>query len=257
MHRRVGPLRITVTLVALAALVAVIAWPVLAADPSGSPSIAPSASASTDPNPTTAPTPTTEPTSTADATLTLEPTSEPAATAAPTTTDDGDGGIQMPEQPPKPDKPDRAHKAKGDPVTVSGTVGSRADEDGRTEYTLTSGSTVLVLDAGPSWFYGEDHPLAPEVGTRVTIVGTQRAGESEVEVETVDGVPVREPGKPPWAGGWKVVGEAHPGWSAEKAERWAEKRAEQAKRHGASCWPPGQCKDAAPADPTLSNPPGD
>ena len=109
-----------------------------------------------------------------------------------------------------------------------------------------AGSTVLVLDAGPSWFYGDDHPLRGAVGKRVTIAGTQRAGESEVDVETVDGAAVREPGRPPWAGGWHRVGERHPGWSQEKAERWAAKRAEQAERHGVSCWPPGHCKSPEP-----------
>ena len=146
-----------------------------------------------------------------------------------------------PDKSPKPAK--AAKKPKGDPVTVSGTVGTRTDADGRTEYTLTSGSTVVVLEAGPTWFYGADHPLADDVGQQVSITGTQRAGEAEVDVETVDGVAIREPGKPPWAGGWKAVGSAHPGWSQEKADRWAAKRADQAARHGASCWPPGHCKD--------------
>jgi hypothetical protein len=149
---------------------------------------------------------------------------------------------------PNPNKPDKAAKPKGDPVTVTGTVGTRTDADGRTEYTLTNGSTVLVLDGGPTWFYGDDHPLQASVGKRVTVVGTQRAGETEVDVETVDGTALREPGRPPWAGGWKAVGERHPGWSQEKADRMAAKRAEQAERHGVACWPPGLCKDpAAPA----------
>jgi hypothetical protein len=152
------------------------------------------------------------------------------------------------EKSPNPNKPDKAVKPKGDPVTVSGTVGTRTDADGRTEYTLTNGSTVLILDGGPTWFYGDDHPLQASVGKQVTVVGTQRAGEAEVDVETVDGTALREAGKPPWAGGWKAVGERHPGWSQEKADRMAAKRAEQAERHGATCWPPGQCKDAdAPA----------
>jgi hypothetical protein len=48
-------------------------------------------------------------------------------------------------------------------------------------------------------------------------------------------VALREPGKPPWAGGWKVVGEKHPGWSQEKADRFKAKFGD--------CFPPGQCKD--------------
>jgi hypothetical protein len=73
----------------------------------------------------------------------------------------------------------------------------------------------------------------------VTIVGEQRAGSDEVDVVSVDGKALREPGRPPWAGGWKQVGKIHPGWSQEKADRWAAKM--QAK--GVDCWPPGHCKD--------------
>ena len=99
-------------------------------------------------------------------------------------------------------------------------------------------------------------PSYPYVGKRVTIVGEQREGSTEVEVKTVDGKAVREPGKPPWAGGWKVVGKDHPGWSQEKADRHAAKAAEKKARFGLDCWPPGHCKDAAgkpktpKADPT-------
>jgi hypothetical protein len=60
----------------------------------------------------------------------------------------------------------------------------------------------------------------------------------------VDGTRLREPGKPPWAGGWKVVGERHPGWSEEKAARFAERQAAKAARFG-DCWPPGHCKQQA------------
>ena len=39
-----------------------------------------------------------------------------------------------------------------------------------------------------------------------------------------------------------------PGWSAEKAAKWEAKRAEKARQHGTTCWPPGHCKDEAGAD---------
>jgi hypothetical protein len=213
MTRTSGSLRLILAIVALLALIAVIALPALAADPSGSP----------------------------------VPASEPAP--GPDATD-GDGATTA-EEPPRPvdpgnpGKPPKAAKEKGEPVTVSGTVGRRTDAEGQVEYTLTDGATVVILNAGPPWYLGDDHPLSGSIGKRVTIVGTQRAGEAEVEVETVDGQAIREPGKPPWAGGWKVVGERHPGWSEEKAARWAERRAAQAERHGTDCWPPGQCKDGA------------
>ena len=59
---------------------------------------------------------------------------------------------------------------------------------------------------------GDKNPLGAYVGKAVTIAGTTRAGDAEVDVETVDGKALREPGKPPWAGGPWVVGPTHPGW---------------------------------------------
>jgi hypothetical protein len=73
----------------------------------------------------------------------------------------------------------------------------------------------------------------------------------------VDGKALREPGKPPWAGGWKVVGKDHPGWSQEKWDRWQAKQAAKAKQHGATCWPPGLCKDTSDkVEPAESGEPG-
>ena len=121
------------------------------------------------------------------------------------------------------------------PITLTGTVGTTTDADGKTAYTLKSGSTTYTLEAGPSWFYGDNHPLKAYVGKSVTIAGERAAGSTEIEVETVSGKALREPGKPPWAGGWKAVGKAHPGWSQEKADRFKAKFGD--------CFPPGQCKD--------------
>ena len=104
-------------------------------------------------------------------------------------------------------------------VTVTGTVGTQTNAGGETEYTLTTPDTTLLLDAGPAWFFGDAYPLAPFVGKQVTIGGEQREGSTQVDVVTVDGTALREPGKPPWAGGRKRVGERHPGWSQEKADR--------------------------------------
>ena len=138
--------------------------------------------------------------------------------------------------------PGNSQNAKKDkepktPITLTGTVGATTDADGETTYTITSGGTKYTLEAGPSWFYGDKHPLKALIGKSATIVGERAAGATEVEVESVDGKPLREPGKPPWAGGWKVVGAAHPGWSQEKADRFKEKFGD--------CFPPGQCKDKA------------
>lgn len=151
---------------------------------------------------------------------------------------------------PKPDKPPKAAKSPEVEVTLTGVVGTRAGADGRPEFTITVAGTVHLLDAGPAWYWGDANPLKPYVGKRVTVVGGQRTGATEVEVRTVDGVAVREPGKPPWAGGWKRVGERHPGWTQEKWDRWQAKRADKMKRFGVDCWPPGHCK--APGGPASS-----
>src|SRR5215210_7165125 len=129
----------------------------------------------------------------------------------------------------------RKDKAPGTPVTLTGTVGTSTDADGATTYTLESGGTTYTLEAGPSWFHGDNHPLKAYVGTSVTVVGEQAPDSNDVDVESVDGKALREPGKPPWAGGWKVVGERHPGWSQEKADRFHAKFGD--------CFPPGKCKD--------------
>jgi hypothetical protein len=126
-------------------------------------------------------------------------------------------------------------KAPEAPITLNGTITSSTDSDGRTSYTLTDGGTTYTLEAGPHWFFGDKYPLEPYVGKSVKVEGEVAEGSTEVDVHSIDGVALREPGKPPWAGGWKVVGKAHPGWSQEKADRFAEKFGD--------CWPPGHCKD--------------
>jgi hypothetical protein len=178
----------------------------------------------------------------------IGPTGTPGAATA---TDSGDAA----NTPDKARKPDKPNKAKSVDVTVTGTLGTRIAADGSTEYTLTSGDTVLLLDAGPAWFFRDANPLAPFVGKQVTIGGEQRQGSTSVDVLTVDGTALREPGKPPWAGGWKNVGKDHPGWTQEKADRQAAKGADKAakraakmERFGLRCWPPGLCKDGSASD---------
>jgi hypothetical protein len=167
-----------------------------------------------------------------------------AASPAPSGTP---GQVEHPGKGPKESKPPETA------VTVHGRVGSRTDADGSVEYTLTADGKTLRLSAGPPWFWGDKNPLKGSVGKTVTITGSQ-AGD-EIDVETVDGVAIREPGRPPWAGGWKAVGSAHPGWSQAKADRFAEK----AKERGLDCWPPGLCKPHGPDaadEPDESEAPG-
>jgi hypothetical protein len=126
-------------------------------------------------------------------------------------------------------------KVAKNPITITGTIEVAADEDGNDAYTLTDGGTTYTLEAGPPWFFGNNHPLKPFVGQSVTVDGEAAEGSTEVEVVAVNGTALREAGKPPWAGGWKVVGKKHPGWSQEKADRFKAKFGD--------CWPPGHCKD--------------
>lgn len=137
----------------------------------------------------------------------------------------------------RPSAPPGQQKAKVEktPVTISGTIERTTDADGKAVYTLTAAGEAYVLHAGPPWFFGDAYPLEPYVGQSVTVDGELAEGSNDVDVLAIDGQALREPGRPPWAGGWKAVGERHPGWSAEKAERF------QA-RFG-DCFPPGHCKD--------------
>lgn len=156
-----------------------------------------------------------------------------------------------PDPPGQGNKPDHAgpkDKAKQpkESITLRGTVTQASDEQGATVYRLSSEGTLYTLDAGPSWFLGQDHPLAARVGDTVTISGTLATGSTEVDVETIDGESIRDGGKPPWAGGWKTVGQQHPGWSEEKAALMAEKLAARQLRFG-DCFPPGHCKQATNA----------
>ncbi|HUG29805.1 MAG TPA: hypothetical protein VMQ65_04715 [Candidatus Limnocylindria bacterium] len=126
-------------------------------------------------------------------------------------------------------------KVEKSPITLNGTIQKSTDADGDAVYTLADGGTTYTLEAGPKWFFGDDYPLEPYVGQDVTVEGEIADGSTEVDVNSIDGTELRGEGKPPWAGGWKQVGERHPGWSQEKADRF------EAKFGG--CFPPGQCKD--------------
>jgi hypothetical protein len=138
---------------------------------------------------------------------------------------------------PKPSKGPKAEKVPETPVTLTGTVGTRTDDEGDTVYTLTVGTTVHDLEAGPSWFWGDANPLKPYVGKTVKVEGEQATGSTEIDVKTVDGTAIRGEGKPPWAGGWKVVGEKHPGWAQWKVDKHAAKDAAKAAGdHGRPDW---------------------
>lgn len=214
-------------LAAVAALVAValVAMPALGVDPTRSPS--------TGTIPTAAP-----------------PSAEPnaASSAEPSEVDeegqgngDGQGNGNGNGKPDKAGKPEKAH-APEHPVTLTGVVKAASGDEGG--YTLTVGSTVYELSAGPKWWWGDNNPLAKHVGKTVKIDGEQAEGSTEVDVLAVDGAAIRAAGKPPWAGGWKVVGPKHPGWAQWKIDKV---HGQGLGKNGA----PGQLKkdDAAPETP--------
>jgi hypothetical protein len=116
------------------------------------------------------------------------------------------------------DEAEETAKAPEIAVTVTGTVAQTTDGQGRPTFTLTDGATTWELSAGPTWYWGDKNPLAASVGKSVTVAGTHREGGTEISVDTVDGVAIRAPGKPPWAGGPWVVGPTHPGWKAWMAD---------------------------------------
>lgn len=112
--------------------------------------------------------------------------------------------------PVKPDKSPELAK------TLTGTVASSEDAKGRATFTMTAGGVTWELSAGPKWFWGANNPLARFVGKSVEVAGTYHAGDTDLDVDTVDGKALRSAGKPPWAGGPKVVGKSHPGWKDGK-----------------------------------------
>lgn len=179
------------------------------------------------------------------------PTSDPASPAA-TEKPEGSETPEGTEKPGKGAKTDKAETPEAQ-TTLKGTVGTKTNADGETQYTLTVGSTAYILEAGPAWYWKDNNPLKAYVGKSVTVVGEQEHGSTSVDVQSVDGKAIREPGKPPWAGGWKVVGKDHPGWSQDKADRAAKKAADMKARFGVDCWPPGHCKDAS-GKPQTPNP---
>lgn len=116
-----------------------------------------------------------------------------------------------------PGQEGKSAKGPETPITVSGTIAKATDADGRTTFTVSSGGKTYELSDGPRWFWGDNDPLAAYVGKTVEVKGTTNAGSTEIDVDTIDGKALRTEGRPPWAGGPKVVGAKHPGYQAWKA----------------------------------------
>lgn len=133
----------------------------------------------------------------------------------------GPPGQTKPDKSHDPNKPDKAAKGDKGPVvavTVHGTVSNSTDRNGRLTYRLIANGKTGQLSAGPSWYWGDKNPLNAYVGKSVSIAGSTHDGDTELDVESVDGKALRKGGKPPWAGGPWVVGETHPGWKPWMAD---------------------------------------
>lgn len=160
-------------------------------------------------------------------------------------TRDGSGAAPAASEKPKPSKGPKADKVPETPVTLTGTVGTRTEADGGTVYTLTVGATVYDLEVGPPWFWGDANPMKPFVGKTIKVEGDQAQGSTSIDVRTADGTAIRGEGKPPWAGGWKVVGKTHPGWAQWKVDKQAAKDAAKgAAGHGRPSWAGPKGSDA-------------
>ncbi len=132
----------------------------------------------------------------------------------------GVGAVDHPSGLPLPTGPARAPAVE----TREGTLETDQDTDGGTVYRVSDGTSSVPLGVGPPWFYGDDHPLAEPVGQRITVIGQRDDGtpgheavpeapgdgQPSFEVYSVNGIELRAPGKPPWAGGPAAVGDRHP-----------------------------------------------
>lgn len=140
----------------------------------------------------------------------------------------------------KPEKPAKPAKGPETSITLTGTVKATTAANGRTTFTMTVDGKTWTLSAGPPWYWGDKSPLAAYTGKSVTITGTTRSGDTEVDVRTVDGKAIRPAGKPAWAGGPWAVGPTHPGWKPWMAD------GKPGNGHGRDT-APGQLKKASPA----------
>ena len=121
--------------------------------------------------------------------------------------------------------------------SVTGMLQTVVGEDGRSTWYLDVDGELIELQFGPSWFSDLAALFAVADGDEVAIGGNLRDGRPDqnasdvakenaaqaprLRIKTIGGEE-RPKGKPAWAGGPKVVGEAHPGhagWSKGQARK--------------------------------------
>jgi hypothetical protein len=123
--------------------------------------------------------------------------------------------LLLPATNPTTGKAQKAHTPE-QAITVHGTIQKTSAPDGNVAYTLVANATTYRLSDGPQWWWGANDPLASYVGKTVDVTGEVAQGSTELDVLSIDGKAIRAPGRPPWAGGPKAVGEKHPGFKASK-----------------------------------------
>jgi len=126
---------------------------------------------------------------------------------------------QKPEGPKatqKAAKPDES-EAPEVTITVHGLISKTTDAEGEASFTMTANGKTYQLEVGPPWWWGANNPLASKAGGVHDVTGEVEGSSNEIDVLSIDGTAVRQPGRPPWAGGPKEVGSKHPGWKAWKA----------------------------------------
>ncbi len=152
--------------------------------------------------------------------------------------------ILVPRASPTAGKGQKAHTPEH-AITVRGTVQRTTSADGLSAYTLVANGTTYGLSDGPAWWWGAKDPLASYVGRTVDVTGEKAEGSTEIDVQSIDGEALRAPGRPPWAGGPKVVGEKHPGSKTSKGQDNAPEKAKDK----------GRAKPEASSSPSASTSP--
>jgi hypothetical protein len=136
-------------------------------------------------------------------------------------------------------------------ITVHGTIQKTTAPDGKVAYTLVANATTYRLSDGPEWWWGANDPLASYVGKTVDVAGEVAPGSTDIDVLSIDGKALRAPGRPPWAGGPKAVGEKHPGFKASKEARDKAKDKGSGKP-GASAAPSSSASPSPTSSPSAS-----
>jgi hypothetical protein len=132
--------------------------------------------------------------------------------------------LLLPATRPTTGKAQKTHPSE-QAVTVHGTIQKTTAPDGKGAYTLVANATTYRLSDGPEWWWGANDHLASNVGKTVDVTGEVAQGSTDIDVLSIDSKALRAPGRPPWAGGPKAVGEKHPEFKESKGRDKATEKA--------------------------------